>query len=309
MKTQKLTCKKARDISIVKTLENLGYFPKRKTEKEAWFLSPFRSENQASFKVDLRINRWYDHGSGIGGNVIDLISKLKNYSVPETLSYLNSNLDSFSFQQQPLVYIEEPYTIDKVKPLRNAVLLEYLKSRGINEIIAAKYCKEIYYSIKGKKYFAIAFENKSSGYEIRNKYFKGSLRKKDITIIENNSKTLVVFEGFIDFLSYLTLNVDNEKNHDYLILNSISFLNRVKNFKEKYTKTLTYLDNDNTGIEASIFLKSQLQNVENQSYSFKEHKDLNDFLCNNNDLDAGRVSRCVPVGTNLAFSPVGRKRN
>jgi len=34
----------------------LGHFPTRETDKEAWFLSPFRSENQASFKVCKKLN-------------------------------------------------------------------------------------------------------------------------------------------------------------------------------------------------------------------------------------------------------------
>ena len=73
MKRKKINCETARDFSVIKTLEKLGHFPKRTTEKEAWFLSPFRSETQASFKVSKTKNRWYDHGEGVGGNVIDLV--------------------------------------------------------------------------------------------------------------------------------------------------------------------------------------------------------------------------------------------
>ena len=73
MKKERLTCESARSICIVKTLAKLGHLPTRESEKEAWFLSPLRSETLASFIVSLNKNRWYDHGSGKGGNVIDLV--------------------------------------------------------------------------------------------------------------------------------------------------------------------------------------------------------------------------------------------
>ena len=62
MKRKKITCETARNISIVKALERLWHFPKKASEEEAWFLSPLRSETQASFKVSKKHNLWYDHG-------------------------------------------------------------------------------------------------------------------------------------------------------------------------------------------------------------------------------------------------------
>ena len=81
MKEKRLDCEKARNIDIVSTLANLGHFPVRKTEKEAWFLSPFRSETQASFKVSLKENYWIDFGTFEGGSTIDLIMKMENCSL------------------------------------------------------------------------------------------------------------------------------------------------------------------------------------------------------------------------------------
>ena len=106
MKRKKINCETARNFSVIKTLEKLGHFPKRTTEKEAWFLSPFRSETQASFKVSKTKNRWYDHGEGVGGNVIDLVAKILKCSIKETLDYLNNGITDFSFQQQ-LVFNEK----------------------------------------------------------------------------------------------------------------------------------------------------------------------------------------------------------
>ena len=282
MKTDKLTCEKARNISIVKTLENLGHFPKKKSKKEAWFLSPFRSETQASFKVDLRINRWYDHGIGKGGNIIDLVMELYKFSVYETLEFLSGNINSFLFHEQTNFQPKKEYQIDSIRELSTKALLQYLESRKIDLDIAKKYCKEIYYKIKNKTYFAIAFKNDSEGIEIRNKYFKGSLGKKDSTMLKNGSSALVVFEGFIDFLSYLTAYKNYKKNEDYLILNSISMVEQLTEKVENYNQIISCLDNDNSGIEATKLLKTKYENVMDCSFVFKNYNDFNEYLMDMN---------------------------
>ena len=99
MSSKRITCERARNLSIVKTLASFGHFPSRTTEKEAWFLSPLRSETQASFKVSLILNKWYDHGLGTGGNGLDLIVALKKCSVKEALEVLSKRKRFFFFQQ------------------------------------------------------------------------------------------------------------------------------------------------------------------------------------------------------------------
>ncbi|GBF21147.1 MULTISPECIES: hypothetical protein [Arenibacter] len=84
-RTFRTRCETARDFPIERALAKFGHFPTRTSVKEAWFLSPFRSETQASFKVSKELNRWYDHGAGKGGNVIDLVCIVNGSSVRETL--------------------------------------------------------------------------------------------------------------------------------------------------------------------------------------------------------------------------------
>src|SRR5690606_10074444 len=91
-----LSWSSARKICIVKILAKHGYYPTRKAEKEAWFLSPLRSETQASFSVSLIKNLWYDYGLGKGGNIVDLIMELNNCSPYEAVKSLQENV-SFSF--------------------------------------------------------------------------------------------------------------------------------------------------------------------------------------------------------------------
>ncbi len=101
MKKEKLNCKSARNISITEVLGKLEHFPKKESEKEAWFLSPLRSETQASFKVSKKVNRWYDHGKGIGGNSIDLVCLIFGCSVQNVLEFLN---DIFFFSTATIFY-------------------------------------------------------------------------------------------------------------------------------------------------------------------------------------------------------------
>lgn len=45
---EKYNYERARNVSIVQALAKLGHFPQKESDKEAWFLSLFRSETQAS---------------------------------------------------------------------------------------------------------------------------------------------------------------------------------------------------------------------------------------------------------------------
>ena len=128
-RTMRLSCERARAFPIEKALAKLGHFPTKTSDKEAWFLSPFRSETQASFKVSKKLNRWYDHGEGKGGNIIDLICLITKGTVKESLKIIGQDQTSFSFQQQPILEREEnelKITITKVKQLSHFALKEYL---------------------------------------------------------------------------------------------------------------------------------------------------------------------------------------
>jgi len=280
MKKQKLTCEKARNISIVHALGKLGHFPKRQTEKEAWFLSPFREETQASFKVSITLNRWYDHGEGFGGNIIDLIIKIENCTIKEALEFLNQDI-SFSFQQQtPQISLDKPnnFEISKIKKLENMALLDYLSSRSIDIEIAKAYCNEIYYKNGNKHFFSIAFKNDLNGHELRNKYFKGCIGRKAITTIENGNDTACVFEGFMDFLSYKTLYKYSPPNEDYVISNSTALVRNLVSKLEKYHTVYTCLDNDDSGLKATSFLKQHHDGIFDCSMLYNQHNDINEYL-------------------------------
>ena len=97
-------------------------------------------------------------------------------------------------------------------PLSSPALLAYLQKRGINLELAKRECSEARYTHNGKRYFAIAFPNGSGGFEVRNPYFKGCIAPKEISHIRQAGKARTacyVFEGFMDYLSFLTLRQES----------------------------------------------------------------------------------------------------
>ncbi len=72
MNTRNFTCEEARNLDLVDYLESLGFSPQKiRNNNEYWFLSPLRCENEPSFKVNRKLNAWFDFGIGKGGNTID----------------------------------------------------------------------------------------------------------------------------------------------------------------------------------------------------------------------------------------------
>ncbi|GAL82173.1 DNA primase [Algibacter lectus] len=276
---RKINCETARNFSIVKALEKLGHFPKKSNEKEAWFLSPFRSETQASFKVSKTKNRWYDHGEGIGGNVIDLVCKVLTCSIKEALSFLNGDTLFFSFQQQQnLLKKETGIDIIKVQEIEHPALIQYLNSRGISVSIANTYCKEVWYLYKASEFFTIGLKNDKGGWELRNKIFKNSSSPKSYTYIQNNNKQLIILEGMFDLLSFAIMEDVLLNTSDILVLNSISFIKDIEKFIHKYIIVHLYLDNDSAGKKATQYLMNKYEHVIDKSSSYRNYKDLNDVL-------------------------------
>ena len=275
-----MNCKQFNSISLEEVLQILGHLPTKQNEKEAWYLNPFSTENHASFKLDKRNNVWYLHSEGIGGNNIDFMMKYLKASVKEVLEWAEQNFFSFQYQNNSNTKqkaLANNYTIIEVKDIQHQALLEYLKSRKVENQL--EFLKEIHYRMNDKNYFGIGFKNDSGGYEIRNKYSKICLGKKDISTNKNGEGSLRIFEGFFDFLSFKNLE-DNlqKKPSDYIILNSVSMIPKIKNLIQNYQKVELYFDNDNAGNRAVEMIKDAGENIEDCRILYKNHKDLNEFL-------------------------------
>lgn len=114
-------------------------------------------------------------------------------------------------------------------------------------------------------------------WELRNRYFKGSTTPKNITSINNNSDAVMVFEGFIDFLSYLSLKQNTSPTIDSAILNSLANLPKAIPFLQTHQTIHAFLDNDEAGKRAVQCLSPICKEVIDQSVFYRNHKDLNDY--------------------------------
>lgn len=276
-----MNCKQFNKIPLEEVLLSLGHLPTKQSEKEAWFLNPFAKENHASFKINKNLNYWYLHSEGIGGKNIDFMKRYLNASVNEVLLWAeNQNLSSFHQQNISNLKqenISKNYEIIKIENVQHPALLEYLEKRKVGN--QTQVLHEIHYRMNDKNYFGIGFKNDSGGYEIRNKYSKICLGKKDISTIKYNSNSVRIFEGFFDFLSFKNLENELEKEpSDYLILNSVSMIHNIKNSLGKYEKVELYLDNDEAGNRAVEIISNEIQNAKDCRVLYSDFKDLNEYL-------------------------------
>jgi DNA primase len=276
-----MNCKQFNTIPLEEVLLSLGHLPTKQNEKEAWYLNPFASESQASFKINKSLNKWYLFSEGIGGNNVDLLKKYLNKTTSEVLIWAEDQSFS-SFQNQNIPYQKfenssKNYEILDVKEIQHPALLEYLRERKVEN--QTQFLYEIHYRMKDKNNFGIGFKNDSGGYEIRNKYSKICLGRKDVSTIKNGAESLRVFEGFFDFLSFK--NVENflvKEPSDYLISNSVSMIHDIKNSLENYKNVQLYFDNDEAGNRAVEIIRNQNQNAEDCRILYSDFKDLNDWL-------------------------------
>ena len=283
-------------IKLADYLQSLGYTPVKQQGRSLWYKSPLRNETDASFKVNTELNQWYDFGIGKGGNIIALAAELYH---SENVAYLLERIAertpyirpaSFSFGEQKAH--NSSFQGVQVGELSSLALIDYLRGRGINIGLAKRECKELRFEHNGKPYFAIGFPNISGGYELRNCYFKGCLAPKDITYIRQQGElrdVCYLFEGFMDYLSFLTIRMNNNpeeprtEEQDYMVLNSVTNLSKAEQLLRPYTRIGCFLDNDHAGKRAYENLKKIFGNrLQDMSHHYAGHKDLNDYLCHGN---------------------------
>ena len=278
-----------KQIKLQDFLATMGCKPVKQYGVNFMYLSPLRTEKHASFKINTELNLWYDFGISRGGNIIDLVELLYNSSdvsylihqiernalgcVSVSLPTVKPNARQNSFENLQVLSITRP------------ALINYLGERCIGIEIARTVCKELHFDTRGKHYFGIGFPNIAGGYEIRNPFFKGCIAPKDIShfYAEEPKNVCFVFEGFMDFLSFITLRRkenDGLRRQDYLVLNSVSNIQKALERLSQYDSILCFLDNDEAGRNAYLQLSKELgKSVTDASTLYNGYKDLNEYLC------------------------------
>ena len=280
--------KEIKSIPLATFLSQLGHEPTARKGTRLWYKSPLRQEHTPSFKVETTLNCWYDFGLGRGGNIIDLATEM--YQLTDVRYLMRCIINSCPVPSVQTVASFYPQRHSapsmerfEVVPLKHRALVAYLQERGIPAHIAKAKCKEAHYCVNGRFYFAVAFENVSGGCELRNRYFKGCWGRKDISYLpwarDGPSKECAVFEGFIDYLSALTLGIIS--GADAIILNSVVNVNKAVPYLKGYTAINCYLDNDTAGRTALTELTALYgSSVIDRAILYSEFNDLNEYLTN-----------------------------
>lgn len=285
-----ISIEQAKSIPIISLLAKWGFTPVRVKGSDYWYKSIFRDEQTASMKINTARNVFIDFGdTRYKGTLIDLGISFRNCTVGEFLQELNS---LFFFHQPNNSKIQEPHisTIVEVqnsadveiKKIRNLgfnnAITEYLQSRNIELKIACSYLKEVYYLSNNKHYFALGLLNNSDGWEVRNKYFKGCLGKKDVATISRYQHLICVFEGFLDFISALQMKLVSNVETDILVLNSNAMIGRAIKILSDYKDIKLFLDNDNSGMLATQQITEMIPYAEDKRSLYHNFKDINEYL-------------------------------
>ena len=284
-----MNIKKIKQIKLQDFLASMGCKPVKQYGVNFMYLSPLRTEKHASFKVNTEINQWYDFGIGRGGNIIALAELLYNSSdVSYLIHQIERNAPSSVSGSLPTVKPITPqnsFEHLQVLPITHPALIKYLEERCIDVETARTVCKELHFDTRGKHYFGIGFPNIAGGYEIRNPFFKGCIAPKDIShfYAEEPKKVCFLFEGFMDFLSFMTLlrkENDGLKRQDYLVLNSVSNVKKALEPLSHYENVQCFLDTDEAGRNAYLQLSKELRKpITDASTLYNGYKDLNEYLC------------------------------
>lgn len=283
-------------IPIREYLARRGILPRYERNGYGMYLSPLREERTPSFKVNYQKDLWYDFGIGEGGTLLTLVMRLERCDSREAVRRLQNgekrNAGSVSLSpgvgERPAaggpLPVLRPAAVPAIRilsdaSLRHPALVGYLASRGIVPSVAAAFCREVRYEVNGRAFFAIGFRNDAGGWELRSARFKGGSSPKHITTIDNRSDTVIAFEGFMDFLAYLSLKHPERLRIDAAVLNSVVNLPKAIPFLSRHPVIHAFFDNDEAGRKTTSDLirlcpRSQ---VIDHAQLYQNYKDLNDF--------------------------------
>lgn len=277
-------------------LDYLGERVIKKTMKGYQCRSPWREDKHPSLSVTLNGQGWKDMKTGEHGNIIDLVATDKHMTKSEVCAWFDTFLPaSSSFDSQKSYGGKEKdlecsrFASFIVVPLQSRGLYAYLHRRKVNIDIVRQFLQEAHYSFQertdGRYLYALAYPNDLGGYELRGAPytgnpdgFKGCTAPKSITThFSRENASTVVFEGFMDMLSFATLC--RGVNHNYVVLNStVNTPAGIEVLKKQSGKIYLALDNDESGEEATRQMLDALPSAIDIRSRFAPAKDVNEYL-------------------------------
>lgn len=299
-----MNIEQANSIAMTEILRKLGCRPVKQKGDEFWYLSPFRDEKTASFKVHTGKNLWYDFGAGKGGDVVKfacdyLISGNDGAGVSAALKWLQAFASYSPVEERPKE-VPLPSTVRaleavRVYELQYRILTNYVESRGIPLDLAQEFLKEVLVrnNKTGREFRTIGLYNESEGFEICTEDFKGCIGPKSISFIRGTelpASEIHIFEGMWDFLTAFAQHPKQHFEGDVIILNSTMCLPQSFPYLKDYNykKVTTWLDNDDAGRNATNYLK-ELAYTESIEFAA-----MNEIYAPNKDVNEWHVKTLQP---------------
>ena len=295
------------DINVL--MERMGYQPVNRTSHDTWYLSPFRpDEEKPSFHVssgNFIKSIWKDFGRGgdrPGGNIIHLVRELRGFGYKEAIDFVLDHTVGNSYQSSPPTPKPEKkfkpsekadrHILLEAKAIQHPSILRYLmEERCLTKPVIQNYLKEVYFedTQKEKVFFAPGIANLKGGYEINNQVngikFKSVVpsSSKSMSFIQGTEQRnrLLVFEGFLDALSYLVYYQQERFADSVLILNSASLEKEAISFiqDKDFDMIEGYFDHDARGKELNGSFSAVLgQFFQDRSHLYVGHSDFNALL-------------------------------
>jgi DNA primase len=272
-------------VSLVELLARLGFHPVRPAGREAQYYSMLRdSDTTPSFSVNDKLGVWYDHGLGQGGNIIDFgiaYWKLPFRDTLEKIVEVTGMPPTGEKQPKRRHALKLPhYQVEEAKePGNNPAITAYLHERGLWQAAAGR-LKEVYYYVEDEKkrrkhFFAAGHQNETGGWEVRSKYFKGCLGHKALTIVPGSADHVCIFEGYFNYLSWLT---ENDNAGTVIVTNSIALLPQAISKARAFATIDLFFDNDPGGRNATAKFIQQLPHAVDRSGSFEGYNDYNEKI-------------------------------
>ena len=300
-----------KQLHSISILEIMAHYGKRLDHtRSGLYFSPFRDETNPSFHINESKNSWYDYGTGEGGSLFDFVCKFAGISRGEVYDWLASFRHMVPESEYKAVIapiLQRPQhsskiVIDSVShTFTKTKLVEYAASRAVSKEILEKYCEEVIYHVEtapDRQFFAIGFKNNSDGYVLRS-----SISKKcscsDITTLDPSGRMtdktsgdkVLVFEGFMDFLSWMTDVKQLTPEYDCCILNSVTNIGKALPWIMQHTNIAAFMDNDQAGKDTLQKIMESAQEtadhdicVYDMSRLYEGYNDLNEKLTDETNI-------------------------
>jgi hypothetical protein len=280
-------------IDNSKTIDYFFYLEKRgilSYERKIGNNYYFKKSGQRTGSISVSTKGWKDFSDDTGGGILKAIQLYDKFDWNQSISLIKSfdgNVSDYSDNRKK----EIERTIEFVQNLKDIQLQSYIQTRGISLSIAQKLLQQIHYKDKkDNKYYSIGFKNESGGYALRGENFKSQIGSNDITIINKNSNTknVLLFEGFFNYLSYL--QIYGENRDEVVIMNGTSNLKKLITYISQQKQNKNYLyygDNDKSRAGDRVCKKLELilkEKLIDKRYLYSNYNDLNAYLVSQNQF-------------------------